>query len=77
MDIGFTKLAQKELARINEPSKGRLMNAIYKLPKGNIKRLQGNSEDYRLRVGDYRVIYSKIDNFILINEVLPRGSAYK
>jgi mRNA interferase RelE/StbE len=44
----------------------------------NAKKLQGR-EGYRLRVGDWRVIY-KIENeqlVIIVLKVAPRGEAYK
>lgn len=31
------------------------------LPDSDVKKLQGNTEDYRLRVGDYRIIFTKDD----------------
>ena len=46
---------------------------------GDIKRLQGRTEDYRLRVGDYRIIFTKDDEKLLIYviEIAPRGDVYK
>ena len=48
-----------------------------KIPFGDIKKLQGYSNLYRLRIGDYRVIYEVWDEGIVIDAVLPRGEAYK
>lgn len=44
-----------------------------------MRRLQGTSEElYRLRIGDWRVIFSyQADSTILVVRVLPRGSAYQ
>jgi mRNA-degrading endonuclease RelE of RelBE toxin-antitoxin system len=46
---------------------------------GDVRRLQGvNDETYRLRVGDWRVIFSYQDDLtILVHRVRPRGDAYK
>ena len=56
----------------------RIIKAINQLPLGDVKKLQGNTEDYRLRVGDYRIIFSKDDEIliILIIEIAPRGEVY-
>ena len=57
----------------------RLYKAIYKLPDGNdIKKLSGHSL-YRLRVGDYRIIYTidKEIRLIDIENIDSRGRVYK
>ena len=57
--IVLEKPAQKFLKRLNRTDKERILRAIYKLPEGeNIKRLKGHQDLLRLRVGDYRVIYT-------------------
>jgi mRNA interferase RelE/StbE len=45
----------------------------------DVKKLQGKSDDYRLKVGDYRVIFSKNDRkfTIKIIEIASRGEVYK
>ena len=78
MEVYFTKNAEKALKKLDKIQKIRIVDAIRKLPCGDIKRLQGMNEPvFRLRVGDYRIIYIIRDNIIYINDVLPRGSAYK
>ncbi len=42
----------------------------------NVKRLQGRS-DYRLRVQNWRVIFRIEDDILWIDDIRPRGSAYK
>ncbi len=57
----------------------RIINAINLLPYGDVKPLQGCSDDYRLRVGDYRIVFCKDDIFLKITiiEISPRGEIYK
>ena len=57
----------------------RILKAIKDLPYGDVKKLQGRAEDYRLRVGDYRIIFTKDDEELLIYviEIAPRGDVYK
>lgn len=75
--IEYEKEAAKHIQEQDKPTRLRLKAAIEKLPDGDVKRLQGYKNDYRLRVGDLRVIYSVDDDIIIIKDVLPRGQAYK
>jgi mRNA interferase RelE/StbE len=52
------------------------MAAIEKLPKGDVKRLQGRPE-YRLRIGDWRVIFEMDATTITITLIASRGDVYK
>ena len=42
----------------------------------NVKALQGEPDMLRLRVGDWRVIFSETDESIKVARIAPRGSAY-
>lgn len=74
--IIIEKLAEKFIVKLPKPEKERLLKAIYRLPEGSdIKQLKGKNTKgmYRLRVGDYRVIYT-IDNGKLIICVVDAGN---
>lgn len=47
-------------------------------PKADIKKLSGqaNPAIYRLRIGDYRVIYAITDSAVKITEIIHRGKGY-
>lgn len=75
--IEYEKEAAKHIGKMDRPTKQRLKLAIEKLPAGDVKKLQGIKDDYRLRVGDLRVIFSVINDTIIIKDVLPRGQVYK
>jgi mRNA interferase RelE/StbE len=47
-------------------------------PNNNVKALKGQGRSYRLRIGDWRVIYTLQDNelVILVIKVGPRGEIY-
>jgi len=77
MEIAYSKQAFKSIRSINNPYKQRIKSAIEQIPRGDIKKLQGYKNIYRLRIGDYRVIYKVTEIGIYIEDVLPRGSAYK
>ncbi len=77
VQIRYEKEAGKHISKMDKPTKQRIKNAIQKLPAGDAKKLQGYANDYRLRVGDLRVIFSVDNDIITIKDVLPRGQAYK
>ena len=71
--VEFIKEAVEELSRIDLIWQKRILNKIKILsadPKNlanNIKKLKGKYRDYyRLRVGDYRVIYSRENDRLII-----------
>lgn len=62
----------KSLDKINEPFFSAIKNAIYNLaenprPKG-YKKLKGRT-GYRIRVGNYRIIYEIFDDILLIDVI--------
>jgi mRNA interferase RelE/StbE len=68
--ITFTKLAFKELSKIPEPYYGNIKSAIIQLsinprPVGS-KKLKGR-DGYRIRIGNYRVIYEIFDTELIID----------
>ena len=73
----FSKSSKKALERLDTFTKQRIRKGIYKLPDGDVKRLQGFTNLYRLRIGDWRIIFTMTSTEIYIEDVLPRGSAYK
>lgn len=80
--IRIRRKAQKSLARISQPFQAKLIEAILKLaetpyPHG-CKKLSGR-EAWRIRVGDYRIIYEvhDIQLDIIIVEVGHRSLIYR
>jgi len=65
--------------RIIKNMKQLLENPFEKRPNADIKQLSGLRKRtfYRLRAGDYRIIYSIDSNKVKITEVLHRKNAYK
>lgn len=81
MQIEIRKSAIKDLQKINEPFKGRLHEKILSLKDfpnvSNIKKLTDFEPAYRLRVGDYRVLFDVISDTIFIGRILYRQEGYK
>lgn len=77
--INIKKKAQKFISKQDKNQQIRLYKSIYNLPNGDIKLLKGYKTKYRLRVGEYRVIFEWIENKIIINvtDADNRGDVYK
>lgn len=74
--IVIEKPAEKFITKLAKPEKERVLRAIHKLPdEGDIKQLKGMRSKglLRLRVGDYRIIYTA-DNGKLIVCVVDAGN---
>lgn len=77
MEIEYTKQAVKQISKLDKPTKQRIKSEIEKLPLGDIKRLQGVTPVmFRLRVGDFRILFEMSADRIIIRNVLPRGEVY-
>ena len=78
MKIEYSRDAVRYIMRMDAKTKHRVHNAVLAIPDGDIKPLKGLPGVYRIRVGDYRIIYSHMDNeTILIESIGPRGDVYK
>jgi len=82
-DISFARSARKELERLNRPLRERVFRRIERLgtnprPAG-CKKLEGADDLWRIRIGDYRVIYSVDDGrrIVDVNAVRHRSDAYR
>lgn len=77
MKIEYKKKAVKYINGADKATKKRLKEAIEKIPFGDIKKLKGFETEYRLRVGGLRVLFTMDNETITINDIKPRGQAYK
>ena len=76
-EIIYSKKAAKFLKKQDLPTRKRLVTAISKLPQeGDIKKLQG-VDGYRLRIGNFRVLFDVNGIIIDIIEIGNRGQIYK
>ena len=79
-ELLLTKKARKFIQAQPKNQQIRLLDAINKLPSlGDIKPLTGKKDTFRLRVGDYRIIYETHNERLLITVVNigNRGQIYK
>ncbi len=81
MKIHIRKTAVKDLKRISGKDRDRIHRKIINLEDfpyvPNIKRLTHFDPAYRLRVGNYRVLFDVYGDIIEIGRVLHRRESYK
>jgi mRNA interferase RelE/StbE len=81
--ILLERAAEKDLARLSSEIHDRVIAAIQALatnprPSG-CRKLAGSKNDWRIRVGDYRVIYEISDQIriVRVNRVRHRREVYR
>lgn len=76
MEVRYPKQAYKYCKKLHRPKREQIERAINNVPKGDIKKLKGNSGDYCLRVDDYRVRFYIENDIIKVIKIGPRGDIY-
>ncbi len=81
--LRISQSAERELGRLSPTAHSRISRRIQSLrdnprPKG-VRKLRGREEEYRLRAGDYRVLYTIDDtnNVVTIFSVGHRREVYR
>ncbi|SIQ32390.1 mRNA interferase RelE/StbE [Rhizobium sp. RU33A] len=79
--INYTKEARRTLSRIPVNERRRILSKIEQYAEdprsqaNNVVKLQ-DRPGYRLRVGDWRVIFDEFDNILEVEKIGSRGSVY-
>ena len=73
------KKAHKQLEKFDEKTKNFILNRLKELKQGfssrlYIKKLKGYKSHYRLRVGNYRILFEIENDKIIIYAILSRKS---
>ena len=79
--IGLKPRAIKDLRRIQKKDATKIADALEKLENnltGNVKRLTNFTPEYRLRVGNFRVLFEiEEENSIVVYRIVRRREAYR
>ena len=80
-DVELKPRAVKDLRGISRDDAARVVDALEKLEdslSGDVKRLTNVTPEYRLRVGDYRVLFEvEQTNRVVVYRVRHRREAYR
>ena len=81
MTVLVDNKALKDLSKINKQDVKKILSKIELLESypnvANIKKLTNFEPPYRLRVGDYRVLFDIEDNVITVYRVKHRSKSYE
>lgn len=78
-----SRRAEQDLRRLSADNVRRVLTALENLvahpEQADIRKLQGRTEEWRLRVGDVRIRYrpDRAARTYVVLRVLPRGRAYR
>ncbi|MEA2053562.1 MAG: type II toxin-antitoxin system RelE/ParE family toxin [Candidatus Thermoplasmatota archaeon] len=82
-EILLSTPARKQYSNLEGEPKSRIKTALKDIAAGNEKRdvkklkgLKGRKDLYRLRVGDYRVIYYEDAECIKVTQIIHRSKGY-
>jgi len=79
-DIQFKPRALKDVSGLPSRIQARVLARIEEMSndlKGDVKRLTDFTPEYRLRVGDYRVLFEVEGDTIIIYRIRHRSEAYR
>ena len=80
MQVKILNKAMKDLSKIDKSQALKILKSIEHLSNypdiTNIKKLQNHNPTYRLRVGNYRILFDIENNVIVIGRIKHRKEAY-
>jgi len=79
-EIEIRKRAEKDLSNIPNSDAQKIADAIFALEDGlvgDIKKLTNFSPEYRLRIGDWRILFEVSKTKITIFRILHRREVYR
>jgi mRNA interferase RelE/StbE len=79
-EIRFSREAAKQYKKLPKEYKSLVDIALLRLSGGlelDLEPVQGEKDVYRIRVGRYRVLFTKFNKTVLVFRISPRGDVYK
>ncbi len=82
--VEWTAASEHDLQRLPDQVRNRIRRAVAALAEdgpGDVKRLQGRDREWRLRVGDWRVLFEFVadsgEGILRVLRVQPRDRTYR
>lgn len=82
LEVSLLRRAMRDLRRLDRLTQTRVLDSVERYAEtrsGNAQQLRGHEFDYRLRVGDWRVLFNKDEtaHTMEVGRVLHRREAYR
>jgi mRNA interferase RelE/StbE len=82
LEVSLLRRAMRDLRRLDRATQARVLDSVEQYAetrRGNVQQLRGHEFDYRLRVGDWRVLFDKDETTqtMEVGRVLHRREAYR
>ena len=77
MKVVYSNQAVDYLDKQTDKQAARIKNAVSALPAGDVKKLKGIVNGYRLRVGSVRVLFERVGEKVTVVKIDNRGDVYK
>lgn len=80
--LSWSRRAVQDLRNLDPPDARRVVSRVERFATtghGDVKKLKGVADRWRLRVGDWRVFFTHVQegDALLVLRVRPRGKAYR
>jgi mRNA interferase RelE/StbE len=79
--IAWTEQARADVRAMDRPAAMRILRALHRFAEtgaGDVKALQGDMEELRLRVGDYRLFFAcSSDGVVEVRRIRHRREFYR
>jgi mRNA interferase RelE/StbE len=79
-EVEFKPRAIKDLKKIDKNNQESIINKIERMTidlTGDVKKLTNYTPEYRLRVGNYRILFEIENKTIMIYSILNRKESYR
>ena len=79
-DLRFKPRSVKDLKKLPAELRRRIIEKVEEVTEdltGDVKQLTNSTPEYRLRVGDYRVLFEIEGNTIVVYHIRHRREAYR
>lgn len=79
MKVLFSKRAEKQIGELNFFIQQKIYNVLKKFELGervDIQKMKGKNDEFRIRVGGFRILMQKIPEGFLVTELGKRENIY-
>jgi mRNA interferase RelE/StbE len=79
-EIEFSREAAKQYRKLPEEYRRLVQVVLFKLSESSkldLKPIQGQKDVFRIRLGRYRILFTRFSKTVLVFRISPRGDVYK